>query len=280
MAFDWLFGPARTEHVSLIELRSLVLDIEIVETIHGLLVELVEKLDALWEEDAARAAAVDPDAVAGPYTSSTKPSSLVPAEVRLYDYVRLGEGRQISIESVAGRLKADRERLGLTGGGVTVLFARDRRPHIAWDAQAPWTQASSLGSECAREIADLLIRNGRPRPRLRNWRAYLPVMGGLATFAAWVWLAIAGESPAPLVVFSGLVAVLVLLGSFAWATQRRMVQAGSHPGIRFREASRADLRVQLARVKANILVGSLSTLLGVVLTLLIQGVVGAGPLAP
>jgi hypothetical protein len=280
MAFDLLYGPKIEGADYVVSLRSLVLDIEVVETIHALMQDGLNEQDEKWEAQQRELAEQRGLALSELSGGPMRPATRFPVEVRLHDPVGLGLGRVIPLESVQGRLKADRERLALSGGGVNILFFRGRRPYVMVDGTLDRFDASfPIAQARAQEIADLLSRNGSSRLRLYNWHAYLPALGGMIAVGSLLWMLASSDVTAAQAVFATVMAVGVLIGGVAWSGALLKAYPESHPGIRFREASRADARVQLARVKASALVTVIAAPAGAILTLIVQAVAGVGPFA-
>ena len=172
MASDWLFGPAQVDMNGLISTRSLVLDIEVVETIHSMLLNLVAEQDRVWESEVAATAAAAGLAVGEAAPARPRPSDIYPVSLRLHDFEALGAGRAISIETAREQLPADRARMGLEGGGVSILFRQGQQPYVQMPVWADGTDMDGMrAAAVGREIAAFLLRNGRPRLRLYNWRA-------------------------------------------------------------------------------------------------------------
>lgn len=243
---DWLFGPRKlAPYDGRIETRSLTLEPDTVREIF----RMAERLGA--------------------------------AELRITDNDGDGDLGTLDIDDLESAPDWERSQLRLMagrmvpgGGGQTVLGSLvdvDLRRNICsavnfhrFDPASGDPAPAVDPARLAHEIADKLIRDGRPRVRWRPVSWVLPYAVPLLLVGCWVWFCWADRPPLSL----GLVGLLLLpvtwMVAYYTAGLVRQRQPNPWPGNRIRTVSRADLRVERANRHASLKLAAYTVPLGAV----------------
>jgi hypothetical protein len=243
-------------------IRSNVYDIDVVAEIMSVLEHRYEQ--QLQEDQVTQA-------VSG--TASSQPSSRVTSRPQIWvaDATLNQRDRPVSVEALQALLPSQREKLMITSSVALVQLQRGRQ-----------TSAQSMDDQeqgTTRDVANLLDAAGRARFPLRRSLPFWPAAGAAVLLAFWVWAVTTVKmEPALLALSLGMVLGLTV-GAAAYG--RALVPKHSYYilGARFREASLADRRSQMARAWANVLVASIAGPLGALAILVIQAAFGLGPFA-
>ena len=263
MAFDFLLGPRAVENPSgFFNIRSNVYDIDVVAEIMAILEHRYEQ--QLQEDQASRAAAAD---------QSSRSADRVAAkpQIVVVDVTLSGRDRPIAVDALQGLVPSEREKLMVTSSVALVHFGRGRQTFVQSMADA------ERGT--TKLVADLLVAAGRPRLPLRRSPPFWPAVGAVMLLAFWVWTVTTVKlEPAVFALSLGMVLGLTI-GAVAFGRSLMLKHSYYVLGARFREASLADRRSQMARAWANVLVASIAGPLGALAILIIQAAFGVGPFA-
>lgn len=263
MAFDFFLGPRVVESPSgFFNIRPNVYDIDVVSEIMAILEHRYEQ--QLLEDQASSAATAD---------GSSQPASPVAQQpqILVVDMTMNGRDRPIEVNALQGLGPSEREKLMITSSVALVHLGRGRQ-----------TSVQSMGDSergTTALVADLLVATGRPRIPLRRSLPFWPAVGAAVLLAFWVWTVTTVKlEPAVFALSLGMVLGLTI-GAVAFGRSLKLKHSFYVLGARFREASLADRRSQMARAWANVLVASIAGPLGALVVLIIQAAFGVGPFA-
>lgn len=230
MTFDWLYGPRLIEtSPGRLELRSLMLD---QDTVRDALSLVRKRLGdaALYTVD--KVAAVDSAPVA---FEETRLSTAAEWETR---------------------------RLMIRGGEEHKYFSVDLR-----GGDLPTIIFSHLENrDIAHEVAELLLAEGKPRPRWQPLIPRLPLLAAGLAAVCWVWFLISQQPPLSFAIAGSLVVMLSAVSAWdAFERLRGRIFRVPFPGHRIRSMSRQEIRTRRADRHANLRLAALTLPAGAVI---------------
>jgi hypothetical protein len=178
-------------------------------------------------------------------TEGAKPGIILSSIVRPGASVHTPElSHEVAVDRLEDLGRYDRTRISMYGAGVIVEFHRWVKPMIMADP----TRVGA--AELAQSIANLIEKEGRPRPRWRPLSRFLPTLFALALTVVAIWV-VAAECPeVGLVVFGALLLLAAWVGAVLTYKPIDRRYADWWPGHRFRESSRAAFRDRITNGRA------------------------------
>jgi hypothetical protein len=218
MLSNLLYGPVRDERDGVIQIRSMVLELDLIG-------ELVTRIS----------------------------DQLGHAELTVQSLEDMGPSETITVGDLRNAPTWKLARLSLTGGEDRCLHVDLRfgsQPAIS----ANDSEIRPRPLELAREIANRITAEGKPRINWRRFSALLPWLGVLSIPASWIGVVVSQWPSASVLVF-GTLATIMLMGS-GWhlgsVVHANMIRRGRWPGHLVRPLSRQDVRAQRASRHADL----------------------------
>lgn len=159
-------------------------------------------------------------------------------------------------------------RLRIDGGGDSGLYV------ALQDGGWPSVQASSGYTELVRQIAHKMLEEGQPRPDWRNRAHWLPTFAAFAVLATWAWVLIDLTPPVSVAAFGTLVAAACTEAFVLLRRQMLPSHPFRSPGHRIRTMSRLETRQRLADRNAQVKVGAITGVVGLIIGAVGKAVIG------
>jgi hypothetical protein len=232
MAFDWLFGPQRSDRENQIVMRSMVLEPDTVQEVAAMVQHHFGEVYVCFHPNRGAA-------------DGAVPNRMDPS---------IG---QLDLNQLASEADWRLRRLAIHGSSPFVVDLRAGiRPTISFQEGEPGAR------ELAERIFERLNNEGRALVIWSRFFAAIPLAAVLVLVGSWVWFVAMNRPPVSLALAGSLV---VLFAGTTGRAQYRSLQnrAGmSYPGHRVRTLNREDIRLRRADRHANLRIGVITAIAG------------------